>query len=69
MDGLTIEPQMANLGVGAHISDLMGHYEWHNLSALKRRRSAAKRAVQKAVETDNGHSNGPTELRGTKPDR
>ena len=45
-NGFTIEPQMANLAVDTHISDLMGHYEWHDLSALKRRRSAAKKAVQ-----------------------
>ena len=67
MLGFTIEIQIANSALDVHISDLEDYHEWHHLITLKRRRSAAKKAVQQAAETNDGKASGPIGLRSRWP--
>lgn len=69
MLGFTIEIQIANSALDVRISDLEDQHEWHHLIAPKRRRRAAKKAFQQAVETDEGKASTPIGLRSRKPDR
>ena len=59
----------ANSALDVRISGLEDQHEWHHLIAPKRRRGAAKKAVQQAVETDEVKASGPIRLRSRKPDR
>ena len=69
MLSFTIEIQIANSALDVHISDLEDHHEWHHLITPKRRRLAAKKAVQLAAENDDSKARGPIGLRSRKSNR